>query len=103
MAAGVGEAPRLIWVDQQFLVDHGVQPWMGPRSLPLWLPIPEYAGFLARDSSPALAAGLTVRHLFDTARDTLDWYKRSGSPNLKSGLDGADEAVVLEAWRKSLA
>src|SRR5947209_20473892 len=43
VADGVDATPELIWIDQQFLLDHGVQPWMGPRSLPLWLPLPEYA------------------------------------------------------------
>jgi len=99
VARGVGTDPELIWVDQDFLHDHEVQPWMGPRSLPLFLPLPEYAGFLSRDVSPTLATGLTCRHLADTARDTLEWYNRAGHPNLKTGLDPADEAGVLEAWR----
>jgi hypothetical protein len=103
VAAGVRVAPHLTWVDQQFLLDRQVEPWMGPRSLPLWLPLPEYAGFLARDTSPALAAGLTCRRLADTARDTLDWYRASGAADLTSGFDAADEAAVLEAWRRSQA
>ncbi len=28
------------------------EPWMGPDSLPLWLPQPEYAGFMTRDHVP---------------------------------------------------
>ena len=39
----------LTWVDQEFLVEHDVRPWSGERALPLWLPLPKYAGFLARD------------------------------------------------------
>jgi nucleoside-diphosphate-sugar epimerase len=101
VAAGVGPPPDLVWVSQEFLLDHQVQPWSGPRSLPLWLPLPEYGGFLARDVTPALAAGLTVRPLPDTARDTLAWYVAAGSPPLTSGMNAADEAVVLEAWRTS--
>jgi 2'-hydroxyisoflavone reductase len=103
IAAGIRATPHLTWVDQQFLLDQQVESWMGPRSLPLWLPLPEYAGFQARDTSPALVAGLTCRRLSDTARDTLDWYEASGTPSLKCGLDAADEAVVLEAWRRSQA
>ena len=101
IATGVGGAPELVWVDPQFLLDHGVQPWSGPRSLPLWLPLPEYSGMLSRDIGPAVSAGLTFRQLADTARDTLAWYTVRGDSNLKSGLAAADEADVLEAWRKS--
>jgi nucleoside-diphosphate-sugar epimerase len=101
VAAGVGAAPELVWVDQPFLLDHEVQPWMGPRSLPVWLTLPEYAGMTTRDVSDAIAAGLTFRKLSDTARDTMDWYTSVGAPNLKAGLDPADEALVLEAWRRS--
>jgi nucleoside-diphosphate-sugar epimerase len=100
VADGVGATPELIWVDQQFLLDHEVAPWMGPRSLPLWLPLPEYAGFLGRDTSPALAAGLGCRPLAETAAATLSWY--DAAPwTLRCGLDHADEAVLLETWRTS--
>ncbi len=99
VAQGVGTAPELRWVDHDFLRDHQVEPWMGPRALPLYLPLPEYAGFLSRDVTPTLATGLTCRHLADTARDTLAWYNSAGRPKLKTGLDAADEAGVLEAWR----
>jgi 2'-hydroxyisoflavone reductase len=50
-----------------------VAPWMGPRSLPLWLPDPAYAGFSARDTRAARAAGLALRPLEATLRDTLAW------------------------------
>jgi nucleoside-diphosphate-sugar epimerase len=33
-------------VDQEWLLTHGVKPWMGPRSLPLWVTMPAYAGFV---------------------------------------------------------
>ena len=36
--------PTLTWVAQDFLAEHEVEPWAGPRSVPLWLPRPEYAG-----------------------------------------------------------
>src|SRR2546423_643516 len=102
--AAVGEGVRvttdLVWVDQQFLLDHEVAPWMGPRSLPLWLPLPEFAGFLTRDPSPALAAGLVSRPVADTAAATPTWYDAAGG-KLKSGLAPADEALILDAWRTS--
>lgn len=97
---GVEVTPHLVWVDQPFLLDHQVNPWMGPRSLPLWLPLPEYAGFLSRDPTNSLAAGLTCRHLAETSASTLSWYN-AAEWKLKAGLEAADEAAVLEAWRTS--
>ncbi len=99
IGAGVGVEPRLTWVDQEFLAEAGVEPWIGERSLPLWLPLPEYAGFLTRDVTPSLEAGLTVRPIAETARDTLDWWRvQSPQPPLAAGLSPADEAEVLAAW-----
>jgi hypothetical protein len=100
VADGIAATPDFIWVDQQFLLDHEVEPWMGPRSLPLWLPLPEYGGFLSRDVSAAMAAGLRCRPVGETAATTLSWYDAHPG-NLKSGLTTADEAVVLDAWHAS--
>ena len=52
VAAGVAAEPTLTWVDQEFLAAQDVRPWMGERALPLWLPLPDYAGFMTRDTSP---------------------------------------------------
>jgi nucleoside-diphosphate-sugar epimerase len=101
VAAGVGTDPEVVWVDDGFLADHDVRHWSGPRSLPLWLPLPESAGMLTRDTSAALGAGLRSRPLSATARDTLEWYAATGAPELRSGLAAAAEAVVLEAWHTS--
>jgi nucleoside-diphosphate-sugar epimerase len=99
VAAGVGVSPELTWVPQEFLADHDVRPWAGPRSLPLWLPLPGYAGFLARDVSASLAAGLTIRDVADTARDTLAWVRDTGPPAAgQAGIDAEVEAAVLRAW-----
>lgn len=94
---GVGTPPDLTWVDQAFLVDHDVQPWMGPRSLPLWIPLPEYDGFMTRDVGAALAAGLSIRPIADTARDTLTWL-RAHPDHATTGLTRYEEAELLAAW-----
>ncbi len=102
VAAGAGVSPRLTWVDQDFLAAHEVEPWMGPRSLPLWLPVPEYGGFLDRDVTPALAAGLRTRPLADTARDALAWENEvAGGHELAAGLTAAQETDLLSAWHRS--
>ncbi|WP_210439194.1 NAD-dependent epimerase/dehydratase family protein [Nocardioides xinjiangensis] len=91
VAAGVrDDAPTLTWVDQGFLQEHGVQPWAGEDSLPLWLPRPEHDGMLAHDPAPAIAAGLTLRPVAETAPDCLD------SP--VTALSPEREAEVLAAW-----
>ncbi len=98
VAQGVGVAPQLTWVDQDFLAEHGVQPWSGERSLPMWLPLPDYAGFMTRDVSPALRTGLVTRPLIHTARDTLRWLQTGPDRMRRVGLDPDDEANVLRKW-----
>ncbi|HEU4422629.1 MAG TPA: NAD-dependent epimerase/dehydratase family protein [Pilimelia sp.] len=100
VAAGVGARPVLTWVDQEFLAAHDVRPWMGERALPLWLPLPEYAGFMTRDTTPTLAAGLRTRDVAETACDTLDWL--AGAPDAvdRNGLPPDAEAAVLQAWHE---
>jgi nucleoside-diphosphate-sugar epimerase len=98
VAEGIGVKPKLTWVDQQFLAEQGVQPWSGERSLPMWLPLPDYAGFMTRDVSPALRTGLLTRPLDDTARDTLRWLRTGPDRTLSVGLDPDDEANVLREW-----
>jgi nucleoside-diphosphate-sugar epimerase len=89
VAEGVGNAdPQLTWVAADFLEQQGVQPWAGDGSLPLWLPRPEYDGMLAHDPAPAVAAGLRLRRVAETAPGCLD------SP--VTALEA--EAEVLEAW-----
>jgi nucleoside-diphosphate-sugar epimerase len=98
VATGVGTAPSYTWVDQEFLAAHDVRPWMGERALPLWLPLPEYAGFMTRDTAPAVDAGLRTRDLADTARDTWQWISDRPGSALRGGLPAEDEAAVLAAW-----
>ncbi|MEV4418111.1 NAD-dependent epimerase/dehydratase family protein [Catellatospora sp. NPDC049609] len=99
VADGVSVKPQLTWVDQDFLAAEGVAPWMGERSLPMWLPLPEYAGFLSRDVSDALAAGLAPRPLADTARDTLAWLPTAPARKPWAGITRDDEAALLAHWR----
>ena len=106
---------ELIWLDQQFLEQHEVNSWFGPRSLPMWLPIPEYAGMMSHDASAARAAGLACRDLDDTARSTLAWQRATQTDDatspaastpakpLASGLTADEEDGVLEAWRAATA
>ncbi len=91
VAAGVGSPdPDLTWVESEFLDAQDVEPWAGEGSLPLWLPRPEHDGMLAHDPGPAVAAGLRLRPVAETAPDCLD------SP--VTALSAEREAEVLAAW-----
>ena len=69
---------------------------MGPESLPLWLPLPEYAGHPTRDVSRAVAAGLTSRPLEETVRDALRWERHLGlDRERRAGLSQARERELL--------
>jgi 2'-hydroxyisoflavone reductase len=87
---------RFSWVDRAFLEAQGVKRWSGPRALPMWLPMPDFAGFNTRSIAPARAAGLTFRPLSQTAQDTLHWARTADAP--ATGLTPAEEAAVLAAW-----
>ncbi|HEX5862259.1 MAG TPA: NAD-dependent epimerase/dehydratase family protein [Nocardioides sp.] len=98
VASGVGATEvRWTWVDQGFLAEQGVEPWDGPRSLPVWLPQPQYAWLMSVDVEPSYAAGLRTRPLTETARDTLAWLREDPDAPV-AGLDRAAEAEVLTAW-----
>ncbi|GAA1913776.1 NAD-dependent epimerase/dehydratase family protein [Nocardioides hwasunensis] len=93
VAAGVAAGPpALTWVDTSFLEEQGVEPWAGEGSLPLWLPRPAYDGMLSHDPGPAIAAGLRLRPVADTADGCLD------SPVV--ALTPEREAEVLAAWHE---
>ena len=75
--------------------------------MPLWLPLPDYAGFMIRDVRASLAAGLHTRDVAETARDTLTWLRTMpgeerapalGHPARSAGLAPDEEAAVLAAW-----
>jgi 2'-hydroxyisoflavone reductase len=95
-ADAVGASCAFTWVDRAFLESRNIRRWTGPRSLPLWLPLPDYAGFNTRDTLPARQAGLTLRPLAHTARDTLSWARSAGGA--VTGLTADEERAALRAW-----
>jgi nucleoside-diphosphate-sugar epimerase len=97
VADGCDAEPAWTWVPQEFLEAQHVQPWAGPRSVPLWLPRPAYDGMLAHDVTPSVAAGLRLRPLAETARDTLAWLRVTPDATV-TGLSREEEAELLAAW-----
>jgi 2'-hydroxyisoflavone reductase len=92
----VGGQAKVVWATADFLTERDVNYWSGPRSLPLWLP-DEARGMTAHDVSPALAAGLTVRPIGETAADTLAWMRSEEDP-ARTGLTRAEEQDLLDDW-----
>ena len=97
-----GHTGPVVRADEQWLLDRGVQPWMGERSLPLWLTDPDWLGFNARDSSRAHAAGLALRPLAETLADTLAWELEREPPAVRrAGLTDEDERRLLAELRSA--
>ncbi|MBN9612702.1 MAG: NAD-dependent epimerase/dehydratase family protein [Actinobacteria bacterium] len=72
-AAASGDRGRPVPVPSSRLTELGVEQWMGPRSLPLWIDAPEAAGIHRLSNARAHAAGLRLRTHGETLRDTLTW------------------------------
>jgi len=90
----------LVTVDPTWLLQHGVQPWSGPISLPLWLPPGVgFDGFARRPCAAALDAGLRRRPLSETVAATLDFERASGlERQRKAGLSPEKEKSLLVEW-----
>ncbi len=90
---------RLVWVGEGLIQEQGIAPW---SELPLWFPTQttaEFRGFSRISNARAMAAGLTVRPLAVTVRETLSWDRTRGADyTLKAGLTPERERQVLETW-----
>ena len=97
--AALSEA-TFVWVDEDFLLEHGVAPW---KDLPLWVPSsnPAFTGFYNININKALKAGLSLRPLAKTVNDTLNWLKTErGGAKLKVGMDIATETSLLMKFQQ---
>jgi 2'-hydroxyisoflavone reductase len=93
IGTAVGFDGRLVWVEEQTVLDAGVQPW---TELPLWVPGDDYAGLLRADVTRALAAGLAFRPLEETAVDTLAWSRNAGEQRETLSRE-KEEAILARA------
>ena len=93
-----GQDGPLAQASVEWLEEHGVGMWMGPKSLPLWLPSDEYAGHGTRSAARAEAAGLSARPLTETLADVLAWEEGQDHPR-GAGLSDDEERELIEALR----
>lgn len=97
-ARTAGFRGRVLAASDDDLRAAGVEEFMGPRSLPLWLADPAWCGFQDRDASRAAAAGLRQRPLADTMADALAWERLLGlgRDRSRAGLSRSDELAVID-------
>ena len=97
---------RLVWVDDDFLVQNEVGAF---GEMPFWLPEKEYPGFFSINCTKAIRAGLRFRPLAETIADTLAWDRARVAANepepqrrLKFlgqvGMKPDRERALLDAW-----
>ncbi|HWS79917.1 MAG TPA: hypothetical protein VN178_02745, partial [Rubrobacter sp.] len=92
----VGGDAELIWVSEDFVEEHGVEPF---TELPLWVPR-KNAALLDIDCGRAIEAGLTFRSLSETIEDVLEWDRaRPVDTESAAGLTPEREQELLRAWR----
>lgn len=91
---------QLVPVPESLLKELKINPWSGPRSLPMWLP-QAWAKMVGRDVSNALANGLRVRPLAETALDSLEYERGLGLDRTRNaGLTPDEEAEILSALQQ---
>lgn len=92
-----GHTGMLVGTDEGEVTAQGVAPWMGPRSLPLWLPA-GMPGFMTRSNAAYRAAGGRLRGLRETLERTLaDERSRGLDRERRAGLTRAQERELLAA------
>lgn len=94
-AAAAGFSGEMRGADAEWLDARGVAHWMGPRSLPLWLP-DDMPGFWTRSNAVYRLLGGRLRPLTETLRRTLDDERARGlDRDRRAGLSRADELELL--------
>ena len=95
---------RYTWVDTDFLLENGVKPY---TDLPAWqVTRGKTVGWAQFDLRPEMKAGMKLRSIETTARDTLEWFRAqpaADASKLKNGLKAEREAELLALWKAKKA
>jgi 2'-hydroxyisoflavone reductase len=90
-----GGSAAVTWADPGWLTEQGVEV---EREIPLY-GTPEDGEVMRADPAKSLAAGLALRPLVETIRDTLAWDHGRGLPPLGDALPDERQAELLARWR----
>ncbi len=94
----LGADAQFTWIPDKELLEWGAGPWM---ELPLWIPADYPHGPAVVDK--ALAAGMSLRPVGDTIRDTAAWAVTAldNPRTLGMSLKPEKEADLLLKWREA--
>ncbi|KAI1081796.1 reductase [Whalleya microplaca] len=98
--AVTGKHAELKWTSPEVILEAGIEPW---TELPCWLPpnTVDHCSMYSWDVSKARAAGLKMRPVTDTVKDTWAWMQSGqqaesyDTVNWTIGLNSEKEAKVL--------
>ena len=92
----------MTWVPADFLTAEGLLAW---QNIPMWADSESpMTGSLTWSPAKALAAGLTIRPVETTIRDTLNWFRslpEDRQATLRAGIAPDREKEVLASWHAS--
>ena len=98
---GTGSDARFTWVDAAFLAEHEVAEW---SDMPFYIADAAEQPVQTISNARALAAGLTLRPLAESARDTLATDLRDPPVDeRKGGITREREAELLAVWHSRQA
>ncbi len=97
----VGGGAELVWKSPAEILEAGIKPW---SELPIWLPPSPDADFVYNsDTSKAYGAGLRVRPMAETIRDTWAWLTSGdGVPSNDKPVEGSAARLDPEKEDKFL-
>jgi 2'-hydroxyisoflavone reductase len=101
-AVAAGFTGEKVPADPEWLAAHDVEPWAGPRSLPLW--IPGHDGIGSQNDARIVGTGIRRRPLPELLRETLEYERSLGLDRARrAGLARADELELIEQVRDTLS